>query len=131
LRPHVAWVVPTAYYGQYPLEKFHPAAADPEPMKNAPVAAYSTQPPNFGLTGDKIKSCLRAYYASTTFMDKQVGRVFAALKDLGLEDNTVVVFWGDHGYRLEPHADLDGCARSMIYCVNETPWTNPSLIAAS
>jgi uncharacterized sulfatase len=102
-RPHVAWVVPTAYYGQYPLEKFHPAAADPEPMKNAPLAAYSTQPPNFGLTGEEIKSCLRAYYASTTFMDKQVGRVFAALKDLGLENNTVVVFWGDHGWCLGEH----------------------------
>jgi uncharacterized sulfatase len=43
---------------------------------------------------------IRAYYASVSFMDEQVGRVIAELERLGLEKNTIVVFWGDHGYHL-------------------------------
>ncbi|MBL9209599.1 MAG: sulfatase [Opitutaceae bacterium] len=42
----------------------------------------------------------RAYWASVSFVDALVGRVMAALDQLGLADDTIVVFWGDHGYHL-------------------------------
>jgi uncharacterized sulfatase len=102
-RPHVPWVVPAAYFDEYPLDAMQPAPPDPQPMKNAPSAAYSSQPPNFGYGDAEVRQWLRAYYASTTFMDKQVGRLLAALKELGLEQNTIVVFWADHGWCLGEH----------------------------
>jgi arylsulfatase A-like enzyme len=43
---------------------------------------------------------VRAYLASTSFMDSQVGRVLDALEATGRAGNTVIVLWGDHGYHL-------------------------------
>ena len=39
----------------------------------------------------------RAYYASLSYADQQLGRVLTELQDLGLAESTIVVFWGDHG----------------------------------
>ena len=46
------------------------------------------------------KPLVRAYLASISFVDSQVGRVLEALKASGLEDNTIVVLWSDHGWHL-------------------------------
>lgn len=46
------------------------------------------------------KSLVRAYLASISFVDSQVGRVIDALSESGLKKNTVVVLWSDHGWHL-------------------------------
>lgn len=43
---------------------------------------------------------VRAYLASISFMDSQVGRVLDALEKSGQAENTIVVFWSDHGWHL-------------------------------
>ncbi len=48
----------------------------------------------------QLKSLVRAYLASISFVDSQVGRIIEALETNGLADNTVVVLWSDHGYHL-------------------------------
>ncbi|MEZ6147901.1 MAG: sulfatase-like hydrolase/transferase [Planctomycetaceae bacterium] len=49
------------------------------------------------------KKALGGYYACVSYMDAQVGKVMQALRDAGLEDETIVIFTSDHGYHLGEH----------------------------
>ena len=49
---------------------------------------------------DQWRSLVRAYLASTTFMDSQIGRVLDALEATGRRDNTIIVLWSDNAWHL-------------------------------
>lgn len=53
---------------------------------------------------DYARLMRQAYAASVSYMDAQIGRVLRALREQGLEDDTVVVVWSDHGFLLGEHA---------------------------
>ena len=46
------------------------------------------------------RNLTRSYLACTSFVDSQVGRVLAALKRNGFDDNTIIVLWSDHGWHI-------------------------------
>ena len=103
-RPHTPYVAPKKYFEQYPIEKVQLPTG---PMKDAPgiptqaYASYKKEQDQ--LTDPLRKEILQAYFASTTFMDDQVGEVVAAVERLGLREKTVIVFHSDHGYHLGDH----------------------------
>jgi len=103
-RPHTPYVAPKKYFEQYPIEKVQLPTG---PMKDAPgiptqaYASYKKEQDQ--LTDPMRKEILQAYFASTTFMDDQVGEVVAAVERLGLREKTVIVFHSDHGYHLGDH----------------------------
>lgn len=105
VRPHVPLVAPEEYFAQYPpktLELPKKIAGD---WDDIPQAGISKNSERIGLGGDVIRQqkVLQAYYASVSFMDHQVGRVLHELNQLGLRDNTIVIFKSDHGYHLGEH----------------------------
>ena len=106
-RPHVPWIVPQKYFDQYPVDQIKPRPFDPAELKQAPAPAYTTQPANFGMSEMQCRQAIQAYSASTSFMDVQVGRVLGELKSLGLDKNTIVVFWADHGWSLGEHGQWE------------------------
>jgi arylsulfatase A-like enzyme len=55
---------------------------------------------NRDATPEAAREMLEAYYASTTFVDRQLGRVMDAVDRLKLRDKTVIILFGDHGYHL-------------------------------
>jgi uncharacterized sulfatase len=69
-------------------------------------AAINYPAPKTPMPEQQQRDVVAAYYACTTFMDAQVGVVLDALQRLGLWDNTIVVFIGDHGYHLGEHGGL-------------------------
>jgi uncharacterized sulfatase len=99
-RPHCPFIAPQKYFDMYPLAKIRVPQVSPETLAQHPDAAFFTRPPNWGLTEQQEREVIRAYYASTSFMDANVGRLLDALDRLKLTDNTIVVFMSDHGYSL-------------------------------
>ncbi len=65
-----------------------------------PPAAWFTVPPNWDVGETGQRENIRAYYASITFLDANIGRLLDALDRLKLADNTIIVFMSDHGYHL-------------------------------
>ncbi len=59
---------------------------------------------NPATNADYASEMRRAYAASISYMDAQVGRVLDELRRLDLEKNTIVVVWSDHGFLLGEHA---------------------------
>ncbi len=102
-KPHTPYVSPAKYFDLYPMDKIQVRDAIAEP--GVPKAALmSTQPwPWFGVTQPQAREVKQGYYAAISFVDAQIGRVLAAVDRLKLWDNTVVVFWSDHGYHLGEH----------------------------
>jgi iduronate 2-sulfatase len=52
---------------------------------------------------DLARHLIHGYYACVSFIDAQIGRVLEELERLGLKDNTIIVLWGDHGWKLGEH----------------------------
>lgn len=49
------------------------------------------------------KACAPYYFANVTGVDRAFGRILDALQELGLEENTIVVFSSDHGETMCSH----------------------------
>lgn len=102
-RPHVPEIVPKAYFDLYPLEKIRIAQESGASREQVLPAARAWTPDNFGMSADEQRRMIRAYLAATSFVDAQVGRILDELDDLGLADDTIVIFTSDHGYMLGEH----------------------------
>ncbi len=102
MKPHDPFLAPARYFDLYP-EASLTLHRDPTDQTPAPPLAVGFGP--FGaafrqFTDVERLEFLRAYYACTSFMDAQVGRMLNALDRLQLTDRTIVIFLGDHGYHL-------------------------------
>ena len=104
-KPHTPWVTPKKYFDMYPMDPISLPKISPKTPDDYPeLALASTKPwPYFGISPDQARECKRAYYAAISFVDAQIGRVLDAVDRLGLSENTVIVFWSDHGYHLGEH----------------------------
>ncbi len=107
VKPHSPPTAPKKFFDLYDPSKIplppdfatHPEAPPgfPEisvPKRNADLFIGREASPT------EAREMIRAYYASVSFVDEQVGRVLNTLDRLKLRDSTIVVFWGDHGYHL-------------------------------
>ena len=102
-RPHVPSVAPKRYFDLYDLNDVELPQLPPDDRPAFPPAAHDYFPPHYGLEPEKLRIFTRAYLATISFMDAQVGRLIEALDQLNLADTTIVVFLSDHGWLLGEH----------------------------
>lgn len=111
VKPHLPFCAPKKYWDLYDRAVFKPAARQ-TPPDGAPSYApqfggelrnYKDIPEKGTLPDDLQRTLIHGYYAATSYMDSQLGRVLDALDQTGLAKNTVVVLWGDHGWHLGDH----------------------------
>ena len=104
-KPHTPYIAPKKYFDMYPMDKIQLPQEPAEHLKNVPKPALaSTVPwPNCGVTPDQARECKQAYYAAISFVDAQIGKLLDTMDKHKLWDDTIVVFWSDHGYHLGEH----------------------------
>jgi len=111
LKPHLPFVAPKKYWDLYDRSAFKlaqpqtPPAGAPSyaPQSGGELRNYKDMPASGRLPDDLQRTLIHGYYAATSYMDAQAGRVLAELDRLGLAANTIVVLWGDHGWHLGDH----------------------------
>ena len=111
VNPHVPWVAPKKYHDLYdpadirlPDNRYPPKDAPPYAAKSGEdFYWYGNVPKDRNITDEFGTRCLHGYLAAISYVDACVGRVLDELDRLGLREQTIVVFWGDHGYYMGEH----------------------------
>lgn len=121
IRPHLPFITPKKYWDLYDRTKL-PLADNGFLPRGAPALAfgerslggfyelrdymdYADAPSPFfrPLNEAQQRDLRHGYYASVSFIDTQVGRLLTALDEMSLAQNTIVVLWSDHGWKLGEH----------------------------
>lgn len=109
MKPHLPFVAPRKYFDLYPPADQIALPPNDEPPAGAPSYAntsfgelrgYDGMPKKGPVPQQQARELIRAYNASVSYVDAQVGRLMAELDRLGLRENTIIVLWGDHGWHL-------------------------------
>ncbi len=108
LKPHLPFNAPKKYWDMYQREDFRHIDDRERPVDAPDIAFHNWQElrgywdtPEEGPFTPELEMLLRhGYYACVSFIDAQVGKVMETLEELGLKENTIIVFWGDHGFHL-------------------------------
>lgn len=104
--PHVPCYATQKWFDLYPEDKLTLPPVAQHDRADTPEFSWYThwKLPEPRLSwikqNDQWRPLVRAYLASISFVDSQVGRVLDALEEQGLAENTIVVLWSDHGWHL-------------------------------
>lgn len=136
-KPHLPFNAPKKYWDLYDKNDFK------IPSRQKPEGAYRLALPKWGelkgyygipkkgdLDDDLTQTLIHGYHASVSYIDAQVGKVLATLKDLGLRKNTMIIFMSDHGYKIGEYAlwckqsNLEIDTRVPLIISRETQYKN-------
>ena len=111
LKPHLPFAAPGRYWDCY-REKNVPLAVNPFAPEGVTeysltnwgeLRGYFDMPDEGEMPDETARRLVHGYAACTSYADAQLGLVLNALRTLGLAENTVVMLWGDHGWKLGEH----------------------------
>ena len=111
-KPHLPFTAPKKYWDLYNRDSI-PISANPTTPQNVnPQSLHNSHELNGYKLGEEkptlnqpasnayAKQLKHAYYACISYTDHLIGTIIDQIKTLGLDDNTIIVVWGDHGWHL-------------------------------
>lgn len=128
LKPHLPFNAPKKYWEMYDPKTISLPKTFDFDYNGFPNQAFHTYneiryykniPSKSDIPKDEALRLIHGYRACVSYADAQVGRILNELKALGLEDNTIVVLIGDHGWSLGEHNQW--CKHSNFNVVNNAP----------
>ncbi|WDE97748.1 sulfatase [Lentisphaera profundi] len=137
-KPHLPFIAPKKYWDLYKRDDFELATFQKLPKDSPYWSRHGNGELNGGYTGvpktgllkplpeDYQRQLIQGYYACTSYVDAQVGKLLDKVEELGIADNTIVVLWGDHGWHLGDHAlwckqsNYEQAVRSPL--IISSPW---------
>ncbi|MEM8911980.1 MAG: sulfatase [Planctomycetota bacterium] len=111
-KPHLPFVAPKKYWDLYDRNEI--AIPSREAPENIPPEAtttwgelrsYDNMPEQGDCSDEQTRTLIHGYRACVSYVDYQIGRVLKKLDELQLADSTLVVLWGDHGWKLGEYGD--------------------------
>lgn len=111
-KPHLPFNAPKKYWDLYDRAEIKiPARKHPQ---NTPKIAftrwgemrhYQGVPQEGDVSDELARQLIHGYQACVSYVDAQIGKVLTELERLGLRENTIVVVWGDHGWKVGEYGD--------------------------
>jgi iduronate 2-sulfatase len=107
-KPHLPFNAPRPYWERYrrddirqPLRQAWPEGMPEIAGSNwGELRKYAGMPESGPVPADEAVRLIHGYYACVSYVDALVGQVLDALDRLDLRQQTIVVLWGDHGWKL-------------------------------
>jgi arylsulfatase A-like enzyme len=102
-KPHLPWYVPKKYFDKIDKSKITMPKMREDDLDDVPEIGKKFANPKIYWEikkAGKERELVAAYLAAVNFADTMVGRLIGALDNSEYSKNTIVVFWGDHGWHL-------------------------------
>lgn len=114
IRPHLSFVAPKKYWDMYDPAQLPILADQQVPIESPPFAMHNNSELSHyvdlikmpkpwdeeTLPEPQMRQLVHGYHACVSYVDAQIGLLLKALDEEGLRDNTIVVLWSDHGWKL-------------------------------
>ncbi|MCB1120143.1 MAG: sulfatase, partial [Verrucomicrobiae bacterium] len=111
-KPHLPFTAPEEFWKLYDPEELK-LPDNPYPPRDVPsyalhtngeLRSYDGVPQKGDIPDDLTLELRHGYYACVSYIDSLLGDLMSDLDALGLRDNTIIVFWADHGFKLGEHS---------------------------
>jgi arylsulfatase A-like enzyme len=103
-KPHLPWNVPKKYFDMFPLDQIELPPSQKDDLKDVPASGIRMAQPKGDhavmLESGRWKEAVQGYLAAIAYSDAQLGRLLDAYDRSPYKENTIIVFWGDHGWHL-------------------------------
>lgn len=103
-KPHMPWNVPRKYYDMFPADQIKLPPYREDDLNDIPPAGIAMAKPNGDhkaiLDSGRWKEAIQGYLAAIAYCDAMIGRLLDGLEKSPHAGNTIIVFWGDHGWHL-------------------------------